>query len=312
MSAVSNQSNLQCTEKFQRGSTAMKLVLSGNEVRDRIYLIRGSQVMLDSDLAQLYEVETKALKRAVRRNIERFPADFMFELTKTEHETLRCQIGTSKVDNLVENSETRGGDRFSPFVFTEPGVAMLSSVLRSDRAIQINIAIMRTFIQLRKQSEKQIGLVQKIAHLENRFDELSLRFDKFESGFQKQVEVSCSKGQLVVEIPSNESGPPPVLADPSEVAKVKEIQNVVVRYWGLRIEDLKSSSRTREVALPRQIAIYLSRSHTRMGFRELGKHFGGRDHSTILYAYRKICIGIEKNKVMRESVLSVQNLLREV
>ena len=109
-------------------------------ITSKIYLIRGQKVMLDRDLAQLYGVETKALKQAVKRNIGRFPEDFMFELTKHEFDNLRSQFVTS----------SWGGTRYSPMAFTEQGVAMLSSVLNSDRAITVNIQIMRTFIRLRQ------------------------------------------------------------------------------------------------------------------------------------------------------------------
>jgi len=107
-----------------------------------IYLIRGHKVMLDSDLAGLYQVPTKRLNEAVRRNRKRFPQDFMFQLTDVEHDALRSQNATSKVG--------RGGRRYLPNVFTEQGVAMLSSVLNSDRAIMVNIAIMRAFVRLRE------------------------------------------------------------------------------------------------------------------------------------------------------------------
>ncbi|MCF8060744.1 MAG: ORF6N domain-containing protein [Bacteriovoracaceae bacterium] len=112
-----------------------------NEVENMIYSIRGQRVMLDMDLAELYGVETKALKKAVRRNIARFPEDFMFELSKEELSNWRSQFGTS--------NSTKMGLRYAPFAFTEQGVAMLSSVLRSDKAIQINISIMRIFTKLR-------------------------------------------------------------------------------------------------------------------------------------------------------------------
>jgi len=104
-----------------------------------IYLIRGKKVMLDRDLAELYGVETKRLKEQVKRNIERFPEDFMFELSKKEHEVLRSQIATS----------SWGGTRYAPMAFTEHGVLMISSVLKSDKAIQVNIQIMRAFTKLR-------------------------------------------------------------------------------------------------------------------------------------------------------------------
>lgn len=111
-------------------------------VMNKIYVIRGQKVMLDRDLAELYEVETKQLKRQVNRNIDRFPSDFMFELTEIESESLRCQIGTSKIG--------RGGTRYLPMVFTEHGVLMLSSVLNSSKAIQVNIQIMRIFTKIRQ------------------------------------------------------------------------------------------------------------------------------------------------------------------
>jgi len=109
-------------------------------IENRILLIRGKKVMLDRDLAELYGVLTKNLNKAVKRNSERFPADFMFELNKCELNNLRFQIGTS----------SWGGQRYRPYAFTEQGVAMLSSVLNSPRAVQVNIQIMRTFIKLRE------------------------------------------------------------------------------------------------------------------------------------------------------------------
>jgi hypothetical protein len=111
------------------------------QIENMIYVIRGQKVMLDSDLAELYGVETKQLNRQVRRNILRFPADFMFQLTSEEYEFLKCQIGTSKKGS--------GGKQKLPLVFTENGLAMLSGVLNSERAVAVNIAIMRIFTRLR-------------------------------------------------------------------------------------------------------------------------------------------------------------------
>lgn len=110
-------------------------------IETMIYIIRDQRVMIDSDLAKLYCVETKQLNRQVQRNLKRFPADFMFQLTEIEEESLRYQFGTSK--------KGKGGRRYLPYVFTENGVAMLSSILGSDRAIEINISIMRIFTKLR-------------------------------------------------------------------------------------------------------------------------------------------------------------------
>jgi hypothetical protein len=125
-----------------------------------ILLIRGQKVIPDTDLAELYDVETKALNRAVKRNIERFPPDFIFELTKVEAERLRRQSGTSK----------RGGRRYRPYAFTEQGVAMLSSVLHSERAVRVNIEIMRAFVQLRQMLSSHADLARKLEALENKYD----------------------------------------------------------------------------------------------------------------------------------------------
>ena len=131
------------------------------QIQNLIYEIRGCKVMLDSDLAKLYGVETFNLNKAVKRNLSRFPKDFMFQLTKDEYDSLIFQIG-------ISNSK-RGGRRFMPYVFTEQGVAMLSSVLQSEQAISINIQIMRTFVQM-----KQFALENK--ELTKRFQELEQYF----------------------------------------------------------------------------------------------------------------------------------------
>jgi hypothetical protein len=130
-------------------------------IERRIYLIRGQKVMLDSDLAKLYEVTTFNLNKAVKRNLDRFPEDFMFQLTKEEMESLRFQFGISKPGG-------RGGRRYLPFVFTEQGVAMLSSVLNSPRAIQVNIAIMRAFVRLREMLLSNEELNRKFSALERK------------------------------------------------------------------------------------------------------------------------------------------------
>ncbi|MCL2805690.1 MAG: ORF6N domain-containing protein [Treponema sp.] len=126
-------------------------------IQDLIYEIRGQKVMLDSDLARLYEIETKLLNKAVKRNIERFPGIFMFQLTEDEFDTLRFQIGTS--------NKGKGGRRYLPYVFTEHGVLMLSSVLNSKRAISVNVEIMVTFINLRQFVLSQSGTSEQIAEL---------------------------------------------------------------------------------------------------------------------------------------------------
>lgn len=159
-----------------------------------ILLIRGQKVMLDSDLAALYQVETRVLIQAVKRNLERFPEDFMFQLTREEFDALRSQSVISNAEGQggrqrrgavtegpgsaggwggaesLAGAKGRGGRRSLPYVFTEQGVAMLSSVLRSDRAIRVNIEIMRAFVRLRQMMASQANLARKVAELEKKYD----------------------------------------------------------------------------------------------------------------------------------------------
>lgn len=128
-------------------------------IQNKIYEVRGQKVMLDFDLADLYGSETKRLKEAARRNLKRFPSDFMFELTKEEFESLRSQIASSN---------KRGGTRYMPFAFTEQGVAMLSSVLNSESAIEINISIMRAFITVRQYLSSLNSTTKEIEELKQR------------------------------------------------------------------------------------------------------------------------------------------------
>ena len=152
-------------------------------ILSKIYLIRGRKVMLDMDLAELYGVETKQLKRAVRRNEKRFPPDFMFELVQEELENLRSHFGTS----------SWGGVRYFPMAFTEPGVAMLSSILNSDRAISVNIHIIRIFIRLREVLMSNADILNRVNQVEQTLaghdDKILLIFEylrQFEQSRQQQ------------------------------------------------------------------------------------------------------------------------------
>lgn len=135
------------------------------QIQQAVYIVRAQKVMLDSDLAQLYGVETKVLNLAVKRNINRFPEDFMFDLSENEWNILRFQIETS---SLTSDSTAHGGRRYLPKVFTEQGIAMLSGVLKSDRAVQVNISIMRMFVQMRRFASEYVELEERISQLEER------------------------------------------------------------------------------------------------------------------------------------------------
>jgi hypothetical protein len=153
-----------------------KLAIIPSEIiQQKIYFIRGEKVMLDRDLAELYGVETRVLNQAVKRNTERFPEDFMFKLSKAEMEIWKSQIvtsGDSLRSQFVTLKKGRGQHiKFAPHVFTEQGVAMLSSVLNSKRAIQVNIQIMRTFAQIRRMLISNKELREKLDKMEKKYDE---------------------------------------------------------------------------------------------------------------------------------------------
>ena len=155
-------------------------------IEGRIYLFRGKKVMVDRDLAQLYGVATKVLNQAVQRNLKRFPDDFMFQLSKDELNIWRSQIVTSNKERM--------GLRRSPFVFTEQGVAMLSSVLKSERAITVNIQIMRTFTRMREMLAENTDLRRKIELMEKQYDEqFSVVFEAIrrlsDHGDEDQIEI---------------------------------------------------------------------------------------------------------------------------
>ena len=141
----------------------MNEIIPIDNVEKKILIVRGHKVLIDKDLAELYGVETKVLIQAVKRNIDRFPSDFMFQLNNQDVVRLRSQFVTSK--------SGRGGRRYLPHVFTEQGVAMLSTVLKSERAIKVNIAIMRAFVKLRQMLTSNAQLARKLKTLEKKYDE---------------------------------------------------------------------------------------------------------------------------------------------
>ncbi|MBP6323543.1 MAG: ORF6N domain-containing protein [Chitinophagales bacterium] len=176
------------------------------QVHNKIYEIRGIKVMLDFDLAGLYEVETKVLNQSVKRNIKRFPPDFMFQLTKDEFESLKSQFVTSNKLNSLHietSSEKRGGNRRLPYAFTEQGLAMLSGILNSEKAINVNIAIMRAFVYLKQFALTNKELTDKLKKLESKtnkkfkdvYDALDylLQKDKLESEQKTRVRIGFKR-----------------------------------------------------------------------------------------------------------------------
>lgn len=168
----------------------MREIVQLEHLLRKIIWLRGQKVMLDSDLAELYEVETKVLNQAVARNAERFPDDFMYQLTEKEFTRLKSQIVTSK----------RGGRRYPPYAFTEQGIAMLSSVLHSERAIKVNIAIMRAFVKLRELLLTNKELQQKLADMEAKYDkQFRIVFEVLQQLMEKSKEPRKEIGFKVLE-----------------------------------------------------------------------------------------------------------------
>lgn len=162
-------------------------------IQDRIYDVQGQKIMLDFDLAGLYEVETRALKQAVRRNLDRFPADFMFQLTKAEWSEL-----ITKCDNLPPNVKFSPA---APYAFTEQGVAMLSSVLKSKKALQVNIAIMRVFVDVRRFMVQSGSVMEQLHELRERIGEHDVQlksiYDAMENLLDKETDKAIEKEKWV-------------------------------------------------------------------------------------------------------------------
>ncbi|MEO6070625.1 MAG: ORF6N domain-containing protein [Chitinophagaceae bacterium] len=167
-------------------------------IQNRIYEIRGERVMLDRDLAALYETETKALNLSVKRNSKRFPIDFMFQLTKQEFDDLKFQIETSdNTDQTLrlqnETSKGRGGTRYLPYAFTEQGVAMLSGILNSDKAINMNIAIMRAFVEIRRILLKDVDTKIQLNELKEKLGEHDVQLTQIYDAMENLLDEKGSK-----------------------------------------------------------------------------------------------------------------------
>ena len=168
-------------------------------IQNRIYEIRGERVMLDKDLAALYEVETRVFNQAVKRNISRFPKDFMFQLTKTEWENLRLQNEElQKTNSLTSQIVTlkigRGQhSKYLPYAFAEQGVAMLSGVLNSDRAINMNIAIMRTFVEVRRILLKQTDIREQLKQIKERLGEHDTQLNQIYNAMENLLDENAAQ-----------------------------------------------------------------------------------------------------------------------
>jgi hypothetical protein len=179
------------------------LIISQKEIENRIFLVRGVQVMLDNDLAKIYQVETRALNQAIKRNIERFPNDFMFQLTQSEWENLKSHFVTSS---------QHGGRRTLPFAFTEQGVAGLSGVLKSETAVKMHVAIMRAFVRMRKITNENIWLIRRLEGVE-----------------RKQIETDQKIEQLFKALDSKDNIPTQGVFFEGEIFDAYELASKIIR-----------------------------------------------------------------------------------
>ena len=176
-------------------AVAMQIIQS---IQNRIYEIRGERVMLDFDLAQLYEVETKALNQAVKRNLKRFPEDFMFRLGLSEWQSIRSQSvtaseSTSISSQIVTASQNRRNTNVTPYAFTEQGVAMLSGILNSDKAINMNIAIMRAFVELRKALLMQTDIREQLKQIKDRLGEHDIQLNQIYEAMENLLDEKAAQ-----------------------------------------------------------------------------------------------------------------------
>ena len=170
-------------EKFEH--LVVKNEISDEEIKSLIYTIRGKQVMIDSDVAMLYHYTTKNINKAVKRNIERFPEEFCFQLTEDELQFLRFQIGTSKTKENI----TRGGRRYLPYVFTEQGIAMLAGVLKNEIAVKVSINIIKSFIEMRKFINENGQIFERLTNVEYKLLEHNKKFDEIFNKLQQEENI---------------------------------------------------------------------------------------------------------------------------
>jgi phage regulator Rha-like protein len=167
-------------------------------IQNHIYTIRGERVMLDRDLAVLYSIETKSLNLSVKRNIRRFPADFMFQLTREEAEFIKFNEKSQDISGTFlrfqnETSKGRGGTRYLPYAFTEQGVAMLSGILHSERAVQMNIAIMRAFVEIRKILMRETDLQEQLQQIRDRLGEHDVQLNQIYDALENLLDEKASQ-----------------------------------------------------------------------------------------------------------------------
>ena len=313
------------------------------EILQRIYLIRGQRVMLDSDLAALYKTDIKTLNRAVKRNLEYFPKSSVFQLDEKEYESLRCQRGTLETHDIdlsnnikelddslrchagtlnkeyviykpksePQTSEKGRHRKYLPYVFTEQGVAALSGILKSRQAKKVNMSILETFVQLRRKLETQTDVMQRLEQLEAKQD---AQFKLLIEAIQRNVPTRVQNKNLVANYSNPESPPTPSIKHSNFSRNISNqvtaIREAVAHYYELKTHELAACTRKKHIILPRQVAIYLVRKYTKLGLKEIGAIFSGKDHTTILHACNRIASLLEQDAALREAINTIEDDLK--
>ena len=288
------------------------------EILQRIYLIRGQRVMLDSDLAALYKTDIKTLNRAVKRNLEYFPKSSVFQLDEKEYESLRCQRGTLNKEYVIykpksepQTSEKGRHRKYLPYVFTEQGVAALSGILKSRQAKKVNMSILETFVQLRRKLETQTDVMQRLEQLEAKQD---AQFKLLIEAIQRNVPTRVQNKNLVANYSNPESPPTPSIKHSNFSRNISNqvtaIREAVAHYYELKTHELAACTRKKHIILPRQVAIYLVRKYTKLGLKEIGAIFSGKDHTTILHACNRIASLLEQDAALREAINTIEDDLK--
>lgn len=282
------------------------------DVRQRILSVRGNQVILDQDLAEFFHTDTRRMNQTVKRNQNRFPIEFVFQLSEEE---------AAFAWQVIRRKDEHGGRRSLPLGFTQEGVAILSVVMKGSRAAQINDLMMKAFFQSRRMSGGHLNGDNHLNEIiQNQTEQMKLLQAIYAATLSKRYgpedlaeAIRGSQGHLVQLPPEtidNQSGRPTATVLQNTLhRRVEAIQKAVADYYGLSIREIKSKSRIKTVALPRQIAIYLIRKQTDLGFKEIGSLFGGKDHTTILHGYRKISTELKNNPSIREAVEAIEATL---
>jgi hypothetical protein len=267
-----------------------------NEIREHIHMVRGKKVISDSNLAILFRTDSRSINQVVKRNRSRFPDDFAFQISKEEYRAL--------IEDGIISRPQKGGRKNMPSFFTFQGVIAVSGLFHSPRAVEISVACARAFDYLSgNQAPDQNSSTMFL------FSERLGRIENALLNLEKNLTVSSSQNALQPGFSNERPFKPLETKKTVQVRKTDEIMVLVAKYYGISVTDLKKQTRRSKFSVPRQIAIYLVRKTTNLGFRDIGELFGGKDHTTILHACNKIGNSIkERESNLGTDVLRIEEI----